>query len=88
MSHKHDKTLQKIFAHPIDMNIGWRDIVNLFESLGATVEHSKHGQLKVRLDEREVSFGMPHHEHTLTSRDTLMRIRRFLEAGGIGTGEA
>ncbi len=82
MSHKYEKTLQRLFAHPIDMNIEWRDIVHLFEALGGTVEFTRHGQLKVRLASHEQSFGAPHREHNVTSRDTLTRIRHFLEMAG------
>lgn len=82
MSHRHEHTLAKIFAHPIDMNITWRDVLHLFESLGGALDHTKHGQLKVKLNGMEKTFGIPHHDHTIKSRDEVVAIRHFLEATG------
>jgi hypothetical protein len=82
MSNKHLLTVKKIFAHPIDMNIAWRDVVKMFESLGGEVDHTSHGQLKVKLNGKEKSFGIPHHEHTLKSREEIIAIRHFLENVG------
>lgn len=84
MSNKHLHTVTKFFAHPIDMNIAWRDVVRMFEALGAELDHTRHGQLKVRLGGKEKSFGIPHHEHTVKSRDEIVSIRHFLESAGIG----
>ncbi|MBL9120975.1 MAG: hypothetical protein JNL80_13780 [Phycisphaerae bacterium] len=82
MSNKHLTTVSKIFAHPIDMNIAWRDVIHMFEALGGELDHTRHGQLKVKLNGREKSFGIPHHEHTIKSRDEIVAIRHFLEAAG------
>ncbi len=82
MGHAHHETLQKVFAHPMDMNIHWRDIVRMFEQLGGHVEETGHGRLKVKLGDHERTFGIPHHGHSLDSRDELVEIRHFLEAAG------
>jgi hypothetical protein len=88
MSHKKEHTLTKIFAHPMDMNIAWRDVVHLFEALGGEVDHTRHGQLKVKLNGIEKSFGIPHHEHSIKSRDEVVAIRHFLEATGCAPAKA
>jgi hypothetical protein len=88
MSHKHEHTIAKIFAHPMDMNIAWRDVVHLFEHLGAEVDHTKHGQLKVKLKGHERSFGIPHHEHTVKSRDEVIALRHFLEQAGLAPAKS
>lgn len=88
MSNKHLTTVSKFFAHPIDMNIAWRDVVHMFEALGAELDHTRHGQLKVRMGGGEKSFGIPHHEHTLKSRDEIMAIRHFLESVGCAPAES
>ena len=66
----------------MDMNIHWRDLVKMFEDLGGTTEETGHGRLKVKLGGHERSFGIPHHSHSLDSRDELVEIRHFLEAAG------
>ena len=82
MGHAHHDTLHRVFAHPMDMNIHWRDLVKMFEDLGGTTEETGHGRLKVKLGGHERSFGIPHHSHSLDSRDELVEIRHFLEAAG------
>lgn len=82
MSHKHQNTLNKLFAHPIEMNIAWRDVLNLLESLGGKLDHTKHGQMKVKLNGTEKTFGIPHHEHTIKSRHEVVSLRNFIEIAG------
>lgn len=82
MGHAHHETLDKVFAHPLDMNIHWRDIVAMFERLGSEVSETGHGRLAVKLGTEQRSFRIPHHGHSLDSRDELLEIRRLLEAAG------
>lgn len=82
MSHKPEKTLQQLFAHPIAMNVKWKDVVHLFESLGAEVEATHAGREKVKLNGHEHTFHVPHTK-TLDSKDEVMQIRHFLEACGV-----
>lgn len=88
MSHKHEHVLTRLFAHPMDMNIHWREVVHMFESMGATVDQTKHGQLKVKLNGKEQTFGVPHHGHSLDSRDEIQRIRHFLTDAGVAPAKA
>jgi hypothetical protein len=41
MNSKHAKTLKAIFTDPVRSDIAWKDIVKLFEALGATVSQGK-----------------------------------------------
>lgn len=82
MRHKHKHTLEHIFAHPINANIDWKQIVHLFEALEADLEETKHGRLKVKLNGQENSFAIPH-GHSLESKDEIMAIRHFLEAAEV-----
>jgi hypothetical protein len=82
MGHAHHEIVDRVFAHPMDMNIHWRDIVRMFEKLGGTTEETKHGRLKVHLGGKETTFTIPHHSNTLDSRDELVQIRHFLESAG------
>jgi hypothetical protein len=82
LGHAHHDTLHRVFAHPMDMNIHWREIVKMFEDLGGSTDETHHGRLKVKLGDHERSFRIPHHSHSLDSRDELVEIRHFLEAAG------
>jgi hypothetical protein len=83
MSHSHENTLAQLFSHPTSHNIHWRDIVHMFEGLGATCEETKKDHLKVKLNGHEMSFPVPKHAgHTLDNDHEIADIRRFLKACG------
>ena len=82
MSHKPDRTLQQLFAHPISMNIHWKDVVKLFATLGGEIEVVQGGREKVRLNGEEETFHIPHGK-VLNSRDEVVQIRHFLERCGV-----
>lgn len=82
MGHAHHEVLDRIFAHPMDMNLHWREITSMFQKLGGEVDETNHGRLKVKLGGHEMTFHIPHHSHSLNSRDELSAIRRFLESAG------
>lgn len=86
MGHAHHEIVDRVFAHPMDMNIHWREIVRMFEKLGGTTEETRHGRLKVHLAGKETTFTIPHHSNTLDSRDELVQIRHFLESAGFKPG--
>lgn len=93
--HKHLTTLKSIFAHPISMNVHWKDVVHLLESLGAEVEVVHGGREKVKLRGQEHTFHIPH-SRVIESKDEIVQIRHFLErcevtpekfgAGAVGKG--
>jgi hypothetical protein len=79
----HHKTLEQLFAHPTSHNIHWRDIVQMFESLGGTTEETRHDHLKVKFGPHEMTFKIPHGGgHTLQSDHEISAIRRFLRDCG------
>lgn len=82
MSHKHDHVLEQLFAHPMSMNIKWREVTSLLESLGGEVEVVHGGREKVRLNGREHTFHIPH-SGVLDSKDELTAMRHFLESAGV-----
>ena len=48
LSNRHRDTVERIFGHPPNRNIEWREVVSLLESVG-TVTHERSGKLKVSL---------------------------------------
>ena len=77
----HQRTLEQLFGHPISMNIRWKDVVHLLESLGADVS-VVHGRQKVALNGHEATFRIPHGK-TLDSKDEVVQVRHFLERAGV-----
>lgn len=82
MSHSPDRTLKEIFSHPMSMNIRWKDVIRMFESLGGEVEVVHSGREKVRLNGCEHTFHIPHGK-SINSRDEVVQIRHFLEEAGV-----
>ncbi|MBL8747228.1 MAG: hypothetical protein JNK58_12845 [Phycisphaerae bacterium] len=82
MSHNHEQTLKQVFAHPISMNIKWKDVVHLFESLGGRVEPSHGGRETVHLNGKQMTFHVPHGK-SIESKEEVMQLRHFLEGAGV-----
>ena len=81
---KHRQTLEMIFGHPVSTNIDWKAVEHLFEHLGYEVEITKNHHAKVKADNgQEVVIILPHHGHTLESKDEVIKIRHFLEGQGV-----
>jgi hypothetical protein len=83
MSHSHEHTLAQLFSHPTPHNIHWRNIVHMFEGLGATCDETKKDHLKVKLNGHEMSFPIPHASgQTLQDNHEIAEMRRFLKQCG------
>lgn len=83
MSHDHTRTLRQIFAHPVSMNIKWKDVVHMFEALGGRVEPAHGGRETVHLNGRQMTFHVPHGK-AIDSKDEVVQIKKFLDSAGIG----
>jgi len=84
MSHRTQETLKQLFAHPTSHNIHWREIVHMFEGLGALCEETKKDHLKVILNGHEMTFPIPKQGgHTLGSNHEISDLRRFLKLCGV-----
>ena len=79
---KHRRTLQELFTHPISMNIDFWKVENLFEDLGAEVDETGKGNLKVKLNGQEMSFPIPH-KNNIDSKHEVVAIRDFLKSAGV-----
>ncbi len=81
LSSRNRRTLSRIFQHPMAMNLSWRDVIHLFEALGAEIESASKDKLKVALNGVERSF-RPHHHKTVSNKDEVVELRHFLEQAG------
>lgn len=82
MNHKHKKTLDKIFQHPISHDIKWNEVMKLLEALGTEIERKHSGSIAIKLNDVEAI--LPRHTHsTVSNQHELMDIRHFLQQTGI-----
>jgi hypothetical protein len=82
LSSKHRRTLESIFEQPTRSDIPWRDIVRLFEALGAVVQTGSGSRRRVKLGDRKAVFHEPHPER-VTDKGAVEHVRGFLLNAGV-----
>ncbi len=82
MNHKHQKTLDKIFKHPISHDLKWNDVMKLLVALDVEIELKHSGATIITLNGIEAI--LPRHTHpVVANQHALMEIRHFLQQTGI-----
>lgn len=82
LSSHHQETLDKIFGHPLNHNIEWRDVVSLLENIG-TVEQEHNGKVKVTLGRQSEWLRPPHHGHAdVLDEQEVIDLRRIMTEAG------
>lgn len=81
MNHKHRAILHALFAHPISSNIDPKLVKTTLEELGAEITHGGHGHLLVTL--MGVTHGFHDSHHSLSSKDEVSAMRKFLTDAGV-----
>lgn len=87
---KDSRTLQKVFAHPMSMNIRWRDVESMLTDLGAAVEpcgrKKRHNASGVRVTLNGASHVFHNHAlhdtNQLRAKEEILAIRRMLQEAG------
>ena len=77
MSHRHQVKIEKLFEHPISVNIDAKRLLSALEHYGAKIEMTKHNKAKIYLRDKEFVLALSH-GHDL-SREALIYLRHFLE---------
>ncbi len=80
LDHHHRMTLLKIFGHPMNHNIKWRDVLSLLERFGE-VHETHRGNWAVTLDGETVSLGSTRARDL--SEDQVVKVRGFLRSAGV-----
>ena len=80
--HKKDlSTLEKIFSHPIPMNIEWNEVKHMLEKFGAEIETTNHGHIKVKIGNENRSFRSFH--KMLGDKNEIKELQHMLERAGL-----
>jgi len=82
MNSKQRKTLELIFAEPLNGNIEWRKVEALFLALGAVRTERSGSAVSFVLNDLRVDFHRPH-PNKEALRYRIKDARRFLEQAGI-----
>ena len=78
MKRKHQKTLERIFLHPVSANIKWTDIEALFSALGAELIEREGSRIEVFLFKEIRVYHRPH-PHPDTDKGAVASIRKWLK---------
>lgn len=83
MNHKHTKTLEKFFKHPICNDIQWHDVMKLLQGLNAEIDTNLHsGKTTVKLNSIEITLPKQTHK-VISSHKEVIILRHFFEQAGI-----
>ena len=82
MNFKHRRTLQRIYARPIQSSIHWVDIEALLISLDAEITEGRGSRVRIALSDVRAVFHRPHPKKE-TDRGAVVAMRRFLQTAGI-----
>jgi HicA toxin of bacterial toxin-antitoxin, len=77
MHGKHRKTLECIFAEPVQAGIPWRDIEALLIACGAEISEGQGSRVRVALNGVRAVFHRPHPQKE-TDKGAVKAARRFL----------
>tara|TARA_B100001989_G_C24165502_1_gene281668 strand:+ start:191 stop:448 length:258 start_codon:yes stop_codon:yes gene_type:complete len=80
--HKKDNvTLQKLFSHPIPMNLEWNEVKHMLETLGAEVDTTNQSHIKIKIGEDSRSFKSFH--KMLGDKHEIKELQHLLESHGL-----
>ncbi|MFA6036605.1 MAG: type II toxin-antitoxin system HicA family toxin [Legionellales bacterium] len=82
MNKKHKKTLEAIFANPVQANILWNDIEALLIACGAMRQEGNGSRVRFLLNNVPSTFHRPHPQKE-TDRGAVKSVRKFLIDAGI-----
>ena len=79
--HKKDtKIINKLFSHPISMNIEWNEVKHLLETLGAEIDNTHHSHVKIKLGNEVKTFKTFH--KMLGDKHEIKELQHMLEKAG------
>ena len=82
MKRRHERTLELIFSRPVSGNVPWRDVIALFQELGADISEREGSRVAVVLFGEVRVFHRPHPSPN-TDKGAVASIRRWLEQHGV-----
>ncbi|MDD9897843.1 MAG: hypothetical protein OXU45_02470 [Candidatus Melainabacteria bacterium] len=81
MSKKDDRTLERLFSHPMPMNLEWNEVKHMLEKLGASVETTHHSHTKITIGNETKTFKTFH--KMLEDKHEVKELQHLLEAAGL-----
>ncbi|MEX6506132.1 type II toxin-antitoxin system HicA family toxin [Jiella sp. M17.18] len=79
---RHQRTLEAIFAEPVQAGIAWRDVEAMFLAFSAEVSEGHGSRVRVALNGVRAVFHRPHPRKEI-DKGAVISVRRFLKAAGV-----
>ena len=80
MHKKDNATLEKLFSHPISMNIEWNEVKHMLETMGAEIDMTQQSHVKIKLGDESRSFRTFH--KMLGDKHEIKELQHMLEKAG------
>jgi len=77
MSHKHKAKIEKLFEHPISVNIDVKKLISALEHYGIKIELTKKHKAKLFYENKEFILPLPHSDHL--NKEEIIMLRHWLE---------
>jgi hypothetical protein len=81
LSNHHRTTLAKIFQHPVNHNLEWKDVLSLMAAIGV-VEEKRDGKYSLTLGTVSETLERPKHKDV--NAQEVLDLRRLLTSAGFG----
>ena len=82
MNSKQLKIMELVYRNPVQANIPWKDIEELFTALGSKITEGSGSRIRVKLNGVRAVFHRPHPQRT-TDKGAVNSVRRFLDNAGV-----
>ena len=82
MNNTHRKTLEQVFANPVNGNIGWARIESMLKASGCRVIEGAGSSVTFDLEGRKMTLHRPHPGNEAL-RYRVLAVREFIEKMGI-----
>lgn len=81
MHKKDNTTLEKLFSHPMPMNLEWNEVKHMLETMGAEVDTTNHSHIKIKIGDESRSFKSFH--KMLGDKNEIKELQHLLESAGL-----
>ncbi len=82
LSNHHRATLEKIFQHPLNHNLEWKDVLLLLAAVGS-VEEKHDGKFTMTVGDSSEVLERPRHKDV--NAQEVLDLRKMLSSAGYGT---
>ena len=80
MHKKDNRTLEKLFSHPLNMNLEWAEVKHMLEQLGAEIDMTHQSHIKIKLGEDVKTFKTFH--KMLGDKHEIIELQHMLTNAG------